>query len=290
MILGGSIRGAPAAKGKNLNLPARPGLTDKNIKFFLDILEKYVGGIKYARGRTNTLMQRWTFDLSAAGNQTINLAGNFVYGYEGTDADSNVNIEFSRKEGGVHQHPVVEGFGYRHPFDRLHVNWAAQDSDTLTIIIGNLSTDLFDIIDNRSAPASLSALTDIETAVEDKLDLEKGSLGTAIYKDAQIANATGIIHTVTAGKTLFMTGLSWQAHSTVAAVGGEVIVLVRNAADALQYEMVKVTIATSATDGRFAAGNHCAHACIQIAAGFDICVVSNAVGINIQAFLQGWEV
>lgn len=133
---------------------AKPG-------WLLDLLSRSVDGVEFTKGRSNALLQRWTLNLGVAGRQTVSLAGNFVYGYVGTDTLANVNLQFSRRDTDQDFHPLVEGFGYIHPFDKLHISWDAQPGKTLTIIIGSLAPELLNIIDNRSAIAQTALLQEI---------------------------------------------------------------------------------------------------------------------------------
>jgi len=125
------------------------------------LVDRAVHSVEFTKGRTNVLIKRWPFNLNAAGRQTVDIAGNFVYGLEGTDVIATVSVQFSRRDSDQDLHPITQGLGYIHPFDKLHFSWDAQPDKTLTVIIGNLAPELFAIVDNRSAAAQAALLQEI---------------------------------------------------------------------------------------------------------------------------------
>ncbi len=143
-----------------------------------ELINRATHSIEFTKGRTNVLLKRWTFNLNAAGRQTIYLAGNFIYGLEATDGVATVDVQFSRRDADQDLHPVVQGLGYVHPFDILHISWDAQTDKTLTIIIANLAPELFSIVDNRSAIVTGTLLT----AIRDELrgDLVAENFGMVV--------------------------------------------------------------------------------------------------------------
>lgn len=162
------------------------------------ILKRAMDSVEFSKGRSNALLQRWTFNLNAAGQQTIVLAGNFIYGYSGTDTIANINVQFSRKDTDQDQHPVVEGFGYIHPFDRIHISWATQAGKTIEVLIGNLAPDLLNIIDNRSAIAQAALLQEI-------IDELQGDVAAEGYGRIAVgAAATQIRPALAARKSIFV--------------------------------------------------------------------------------------
>ena len=85
----------------------------KNQGWLKQLIDRSVHAVEFTKGRTNVLLKRWTFDLNAAGRQTISIASNFVYGLEATDVTSQVNIQFSRRDASQDLHPIVMGLGER---------------------------------------------------------------------------------------------------------------------------------------------------------------------------------
>jgi hypothetical protein len=107
--------------------------------------------------------------------------------------------------------------------------------------------------------------------------------GTQVTKYATVTGATGNVHTVTAGKTFFMTSLVFSAWASVA--GSYARVSVRNESDVLQYticyfymrdvseRVVSVTFPQP----------------VEIAAGWDVFVVAGDANTSAFAFVHGWE-
>ena len=248
--------------------------------WLMDLLSRSVDGIEFTKGRSNALLQRWTLNLNAAGAQTVSLAGNFIYGFSGTDTLANVDLQFSRRDTDQDFHPLVEGFGYVHPFDKLHITWAAQAGKTLTILIGNLAPELLNITDNRSAIAQAALLQRIIEKLNEGLALASD---TRIEKSAEATNATVILHTVTAGKTFHLTGASLCESSTAA---GNAELIVRNVADVTQYMIFKLRGQGAASYHATSLPFFCA---VKIPAGYDIVVNSNPAGMVANGFICGWE-
>ena len=107
--------------------------------------------------------------------------------------------------------------------------------------------------------------------------------GTQIVKNANSNNAIAILHTVTAGKTFYLKGfaLSWNASGS----GNGAFLLVRDAADVLQYYLM---ISYSGAAGHGLCTRDYSQP-IEIAAGFDICIQSNAATLSAFCTIDGWE-
>ena len=163
-----------------------------------ELVDRAVHSVEFTKGRTNVLLKRWPLNLNAAGAQTVSIAGNFVYGIQGTDGLANVNVQFSRRDSDQDLHPVVQGLGYVHPFDKLHFSWAAQEDKTLTVLIANLAPELFAIVDNRSAIVTETLLT----AIQDEL---RGDITGEGFGRVAVAAAAGIVVAQNANrKSLFI--------------------------------------------------------------------------------------
>lgn len=107
--------------------------------------------------------------------------------------------------------------------------------------------------------------------------------GTQVAADAGTANATIVLHTVTASKTFFLTGAVFHYDGTT--IGHRARLMVRNIANAIQY-----TIFTSLTG---VAGHGDVSKSfwppLEIPAGWDIAADSNAITLVVTAFIHGWE-
>jgi hypothetical protein len=150
--------------------------------FLQDLLRRAIDAAEFFKGKTNALLKKWVIPLTVAGEQTVEMEGNFIYGIEATDSLANVNVQFSRRESDIDQHNVVKALGYVHPFDKLHFSWAAQPGKTITLLIGNLAPELLSIIDNRSNIASDALLTAILAELT-------GSVAAGNFGTVQVSNA-----------------------------------------------------------------------------------------------------
>ena len=169
---------------------------------FQELTERSNEAIEFVKGRTNALLKKWTFNLNAAGQQTIDLAGNFIYVVEASEADSTIAIQLSRKDSDIDSFDLVKQMGVIHPFDKIHVSWAAQTGETLTIWIGNLAPEIMSIIDNRSP---------ISDTLNDILEELRGNTTAGNFNTVQVSSGAGgtqIVAANTARKSLTIQNLT----------------------------------------------------------------------------------
>jgi len=107
--------------------------------------------------------------------------------------------------------------------------------------------------------------------------------GTQVAKSASAINATVIIHTVTAGKTLFLCSASLSLQSGVG--GGNIFV--RNGADVWQFALLAAQIFTAAATSQGSSITFWPP--LEIAAGWDLCTISGAAACSASGFIFGWE-
>ena len=107
--------------------------------------------------------------------------------------------------------------------------------------------------------------------------------GTQVIKSAYKINGTEIIHTVTAGKTLYLKGFFFESSSSVSGVAGALIV--RNALDVLEYYLAYCY--HRGASEKLAARDYSQP--IEIPAGYDICIISGALTLEVLAEIDGWE-
>lgn len=107
--------------------------------------------------------------------------------------------------------------------------------------------------------------------------------GEQVVKGNTVNNGTSIVHTVSTGKTLYLTALAFSVYAGV----GESNMFVRNAADVTQYYFFVNTIFTAGGAGSM--GNLSFNPPLEIPAGYDICVSSNAAANFAYGFIHGWE-
>lgn len=157
----------------------------------------------------------------------------------------------------------------------LSVDLVAQTLSQINIdiaaqTIGNLSIDLV-----------AQALDRIST-------ISRAPTGTTpVFKSALRINGTTVIHTVTAGKTLFLTGASLGLSSLDVAEAG--YMAVRNVGDTIQYYIFRAGLEASENNSANLAFSLPAVPPIEIAAGWDIVVYSPSPGFASAGAISGWE-
>jgi hypothetical protein len=107
--------------------------------------------------------------------------------------------------------------------------------------------------------------------------------GEQVVKSSSAQNATVIIHTVTAGKTLFLCSVFLRAYWNV--VGNSHPLAVRNAADVIQYTLLDM-LAPAVGHGEV---SRAFGPPLEIPAGYDITIVSAGVGDIMLGSIFGWE-
>jgi len=107
--------------------------------------------------------------------------------------------------------------------------------------------------------------------------------GEQVAKSGTAVNNTVIIHTVTAGKNLYLVTAQIFTVNSVAAYGN---LWVRDGADATWlYLGGLVSAAGQAIPGQ----TWYSYPPVEVPAGYDICVVSTALAFNVVGSIFGWE-
>ncbi len=109
-----------------------------------------------------------------------------------------------------------------------------------------------------------------------------GDFGTQVVKDASIDNGTTIIHTVTAGTTLYLCSITFSMNPIAAGAG---LMFVRNVADVLQYRFFQMRRLIN--DG-FGVGTTF-NPPLTIPAGYDVCIQSAAANVWVYGMIFGYE-
>lgn len=107
--------------------------------------------------------------------------------------------------------------------------------------------------------------------------------GEQIAKYATANNATVILHTVTAGKTFYLSFYTFLGY--IAGAGAGVSLIVRNAADVEQY---KISVLRGAVVGQLSQALALDFP-LEIPAAYDVCAVSDSANSTLYAFAHGWE-
>lgn len=110
-----------------------------------------------------------------------------------------------------------------------------------------------------------------------------GHNGTQVLKENYVSNATLVLHTVTAGKTLYL--CSAYASYYISATGIIGRLFVRDVADFTVYSF---SICNSGALGQMES-TPSYNPPIEIPAGYDICLISGAASMVIRAGIHGWE-
>jgi len=224
---------------------------------------------------------------TAFNNFCVEISGNFFCCIFGTDNNTNADIQFNKVEPN-NQNAInfTQGLQTTRPFARFFVTSAAQAGKTIKFLIAT-SFPLFGITDNRSEVTQGSSLATIATNTENTTDNTRslnGDTGTQIAKNG---SATGValttIHAVTAGKNLYLTAASLTAYGA----NGFVRLIVTDAADAEQYNILFAYPATQA--GSQSASTISFSRPLKIAAGFKLKVDSVDVLSRGNAGIFGWE-
>lgn len=114
------------------------------------------------------------------------------------------------------------------------------------------------------------------------LGVRPAHYGEQVTKNGSVVNNTVIVHTVTAGKTFYLSSAVIGLFSTGTASG---YLLVRDDGDVLQYNIVFGRI-INADEQLFSMGFDPP---IEIPEGWDICVSSNSADMYVEGFIHGWE-
>jgi len=107
--------------------------------------------------------------------------------------------------------------------------------------------------------------------------------GVQVAKSALATNNTVILHTVTAGKTLFLTTM---VYGTDPEAVGLCQMQVRNVADVVQYTIQNFIPRTTSTSF---SGSITFNPPLEIPAGYDIILVSGIAMLDLNCFINGWE-
>jgi hypothetical protein len=260
-----------------------------------EILARSNDAAKFVKGQTNALLTPFVFNLGSAGSQELDIQGNFLYAVSASDATANVDVQLNRQANEIAKLNITKNLGYQHPFMKVFVSWTAQPGKTLTMLFGQQAGELISVIDNRSAVDINALLGDIKTntgnTVTDLLALiqaVKGinpETGAQIIKNASANNATVVVHTVTAGKTFYLTSMLHSTSLPTGVVGSNVFVT--NAADVQQYVLSELL---SPGTPAVAANSPISYLpALKIPAGFKIKLFASTSTVYSKCCITGWE-
>jgi hypothetical protein len=242
-----------------------------------------------------------TYSLdTAANNKQVPIMGNFIGIIAASDMNTNVQIRFNRIDGNAIT--FSQGLYIIRPYDQIFLTWSAQANKTISIICTPLAPELFQILDNRSEQLQTSYLASIAARVSgsDSLVLYtllssllrslSGDTGTQINKYNSAENETKILHTVTAGKNLFLSAVSMNTYVDGTLGANQACYLfVRNGSDTLVYTLTQQNFANGLGIGTHPAGPRQFIPPIKIPAEYDVCLLSTALHVATVGCISGWE-
>lgn len=167
------------------------------------LIKRSNDAVAFTKNNSNRLLYKVVIPLSTAGEKTLNIQGNYIYGVEANNIDDTINIQFSRNDSLSDSFAIVKGFGHIHPFDKIYCSWSAQAGGSITLYVANLAPELMGVIDNRSEVIQASLLQDI---VDNTLILNSiPSTATRVYLTGTLHASSSVdMYTVPAGKTLYI--------------------------------------------------------------------------------------
>lgn len=239
---------------------------------------------------------------TALTSKQYDVAGTFFAVVQGSAASSKISVEFNRYGSGSID--FTQGLYFTRPFARFFVTCTAQAGETVKIVVAS-SSEIFKVQDNRSATLLTSLLTDIVTnttalvstaaagvlktlgdigtgnPIMKLLRSLDGDTGTQIHKySTTITNTTETMHTVTAGKTFYLSSAYILQNTTVATNG---FLSVTDAADNVLFEIARCTAATPLVISRQFPMP------LKIAAGCKIKATAGDANSHVNATIDGWE-
>lgn len=214
------------------------------------------------------------------------IAGNFLYITDTSDYSVRVDIRFNTII--TDKWTFEKSYGVRFPFQRFWITSTAQAGAWVKVLVGTFYKDLFEVLDNRSAQAQASLLTDIKTNTTGLPSLVRslsGDTGTQVNKNNTITTATTqIVHTVTAGKTLYLNSACLCLKS-----GGSTVpiidLFVRDAGDSERYKLIQHEVAGGSSPSIIP--RHFPTP-VKIPANYDVCI-RQSTAEKLYGQINGWE-
>lgn len=214
----------------NQSLPALNNLTLKQIRditpedLFRLALSDNLGRVKII-----------TLDLTTAGSQTFNYAGNYVKMTEATDGNVRVNIKYNRPDDDTHSFRL--NTREIRPFTQLFFSWTAQSGKSATFILAFDGTNRLYDHDSFDPASNISTLGSITGDIAKLTAIPSGATIVRARAFSYTASpAITTIYTVTSGKTLYISKASLRIDSggSVHAFGE---IIVTDASDVYQYSL-----------------------------------------------------
>jgi len=119
---------------------------------------------------------------NAKKDEFYSFSGNFIYVVNTSNADLKFTIKFNRID--ASPIPFEKAFGLRRPYKRFWINADAYSGGYADILVGTLSPDLLDVVDNRIALIQQQVLEEIRDTFKsiNATDNEETTIGTTAIK------------------------------------------------------------------------------------------------------------
>lgn len=216
---------------------------------------------------------KYTLDVATlTTDKQFDIAGNFFGLIDASATSVKITVKFNKNQSeGI---DFTKGLYMTRPFNKLFLSWEAQTGATVQIIVASFNKDLFEIQDFRSEAGSAVDLSVINANTRGF----NSDTGTFIAKNGIVGNGIQILHTVTAGKTLYITLATCGVQD-----GYTGYLSIRNVADVEQYKIIydnsvagHVTVAPLLTPAK-------------VPAGYDVYIETLYSGGSVTGTIIGWE-
>ena len=217
---------------------------------------------------------KYTLELDTlTADKQLDISGNFFGVVDASAANATISVKFNKNQS--ESIAFTKGLYMTRPYNKVFLSWAAQTGASIQIMIASMNKDLFEIQDFRSETTSSADLATIKAHARSL----NGDTGTQILKNAASINNTEVVlHTVTAGKTLYLTNAVLNNYAS----SGNAYLQVKNAADVLQYNLIFM-------EGQVDVIAHSYTNPVKIPAGYKIVGKSVTAGNYVSPSIQGWE-
>lgn len=247
---------------------------------------KFEEKINLIRKNRITTYRIITLDLSQArSNYELQMSGDFIYGYAGTDAAANISIrlnEISNDEMPLNTQRFVSS-----PFYRFFVTNTAQAGKTLTLAISTFDKDFFECGDFTSGDIATIGLVSEVTLNkrlqrQDYITPDQEKFDSWFSLDGKIVSFPSTIYTVPSGKNLFLFASEAQFYSSGGGTLGSLEI--QNASSVKQYALQTISAPAATYISPSAQQYNLRRA---IAAGYKIVGTASASDAIIYS-LHGW--
>lgn len=124
---------------------------------------------------------------TAKTNDFYSLAGNYFYIVDAYNSSNWIKVKFNRLENDLIK--FEKGFGVRKPFTKFWVTFDAQASGWVDVLIGQISPQLLEIIDNRTGLITQQTLEEIRDTFKSTTASDNSETTVGNVSEVQLLNA-----------------------------------------------------------------------------------------------------